>query len=318
MTIERMGKAEPTEFGTDFNDLCQELDKIKTSAETVLSHTIQMLEPNPALRFESAVYRKMGRQERNVTNAFVSLGFQMMESGKSFGPETQYGGYLMRSGEVESKIGRSMDKFRDRVKDEFVIPLRTFLNVDIKNALAEKKLANLHRLDLDGAKSKQRQAKGEHLGAAEEELRKAQAVFDAQVEKTKSVINKICRSHVNHLGHLRVLISAQKDLYKECLAHLEEVDASEDMSGLASTDTRSSLEKVDLEEFQFRGLTLNRRNSRRARLLYDFDASQDDEVSVTADAFVTAFAIPGNDSYYVVIVGDDKTGKVPASHLEVF
>jgi hypothetical protein len=47
MTIERMGKAEPTEFGTDFNDLCQELDKIKTSAETVLSHTIQMLEPNP-------------------------------------------------------------------------------------------------------------------------------------------------------------------------------------------------------------------------------------------------------------------------------
>ena len=51
------------------------------------------------------------------------------------GPALPTGGYLMRSGEVESKIGRSMDKFRDRVKDEFVIPLRTFLNVDIKNAL---------------------------------------------------------------------------------------------------------------------------------------------------------------------------------------
>ena len=48
-------------------------------------------------------------------------------------------------------------------------------------------------------------------------------------------------------------------------------------------DTRSSTEKVDLEEFHFRGLTLNRRNSRKARVLYDYDKAQEDEISVTAE-----------------------------------
>ena len=47
LTIERMGKAEPTEFGTDFLDLCKELDKIKASTETIIHCTLQMLEPNP-------------------------------------------------------------------------------------------------------------------------------------------------------------------------------------------------------------------------------------------------------------------------------
>ena len=47
LTIERMGKAEPTEFGTDFQDLCRELDKIKSSTETIIHCTLQMLEPNP-------------------------------------------------------------------------------------------------------------------------------------------------------------------------------------------------------------------------------------------------------------------------------
>ena len=41
----------------------------------------------------------------------------------------------MRCGEVESKIGRSIDKFRDKVKADFITPLRTFLNIDVKNAI---------------------------------------------------------------------------------------------------------------------------------------------------------------------------------------
>ena len=47
LTIEKMGKAEPTEFGTDFHDLCQEIDKIKASTESILHYTLQVLEPNP-------------------------------------------------------------------------------------------------------------------------------------------------------------------------------------------------------------------------------------------------------------------------------
>ena len=106
-------------------------------------------------------------------------------------------------------------------------------------------------------------------------------------------------------------------------------------------DTRSSTEKVDLEEFHFRGLTLNRRNSRKARVLYDYDKAQEDEISVTAEQvgicvgechvwttislfpllqYVTAYPVPGNDEYFIVVIGEgsDKIGKVPLTYLELF
>ena len=45
------------------------------------------------------------------------------------------GGYLVRCGEVESKIGMSEKKYQDKVNVEVVVPLRSFLEVDIKNVL---------------------------------------------------------------------------------------------------------------------------------------------------------------------------------------
>ena len=45
------------------------------------------------------------------------------------------GGYLVRCGEVEFKIGTSWKLFRDRVQKEFSTPLKAFLEVDVKNAL---------------------------------------------------------------------------------------------------------------------------------------------------------------------------------------
>ena len=45
------------------------------------------------------------------------------------------GGYLVRCGEVEFKIGTSWKLFRDRVQKEFTTPLKAFLEVDVKNAM---------------------------------------------------------------------------------------------------------------------------------------------------------------------------------------
>ena len=45
------------------------------------------------------------------------------------------GGYLVRCGEVETKIGASERKFQVKVYSEVITPLRAFLEVDIKNIL---------------------------------------------------------------------------------------------------------------------------------------------------------------------------------------
>ena len=107
------------------------------------------------------MYRTLDRAQPIQTTPFENLGLEMSRAGKAFGPETQYGelhisftgvamlelcnpivylcnvkgGYLVRCGEVEFKIGTSWKLFRDRVQKEFTTPLKAFLEVDVKNAL---------------------------------------------------------------------------------------------------------------------------------------------------------------------------------------
>ena len=81
-----------------------------------------------------------------------------------------------------------------------------------------------------------------------------------------------------------------------------------------SVDTRSSTEKVDLEEFHFRGLTLNRRNSRKARVLYDYDKSQEDEISVTAEQVGSScWRVPCVDHHNISISSVAVCDRLPCS-----
>lgn len=83
-----------------------------------------------------------------------SLGVELARSGNEFGPETQYGlsnviimvkvtivlpytlgGYLVRCAEVENKIGQSEKNYQSKINSEVIVPLRSFLEVDIKNVL---------------------------------------------------------------------------------------------------------------------------------------------------------------------------------------
>ena len=47
-TFERLGKAETTEFDTEYQSLCDELDKIRLATERLIQFTAYMLEPNPS------------------------------------------------------------------------------------------------------------------------------------------------------------------------------------------------------------------------------------------------------------------------------
>lgn len=41
----------------------------------------------------------------------------------------------MRCGEIENKIGQSEKKYQNKINSEVIVPLRSFLEVDIKNVL---------------------------------------------------------------------------------------------------------------------------------------------------------------------------------------
>ena len=71
---------------------------------------------------------------------------------------------------------------------------------------------------------------------------------------------------------------------------------------------------------EFRGLLLERSGGHQARVLYDYNAVSDDEITVVAGWYVEALTVPGNDDFFVVIVDNGETeliGKVKATHLEL-
>ena len=48
---------------------------------------------------------------------------------------TLSGGYLVRCGVVENKIGTSERRLENKVRSDVITPLKAFLEVDIKNTL---------------------------------------------------------------------------------------------------------------------------------------------------------------------------------------
>jgi len=59
---------------------------------------------------------------------------------------------------------------------------------------------------------------------AETEVRAAQAEYDAQLDKVRSSLKRIVHTHVNHLGHLKTFMAAQRAYNAECLAHLGNIE----------------------------------------------------------------------------------------------
>ena len=104
------------------------------------------------IRLETKVYSKLDRQQPHRLSPHDLLGTELIRAGNEFGSETQYGtqttivsstfihysltgGYLVRCGQVESKIAISEGKLKEQAYTEFITPLKAFLEVDIKNVL---------------------------------------------------------------------------------------------------------------------------------------------------------------------------------------
>jgi len=55
-------------------------------------------------------------------------------------------------------------------------------------------------------------------------VRAAQAEYDMQLEKVRSSLKRIVQTHVNHLGHLKTFMAAQRSYNAECQALLGDIE----------------------------------------------------------------------------------------------
>ncbi|XP_036045506.1 endophilin-B1 isoform X3 [Onychomys torridus] len=346
-TEEKLGQAEKTELDAHLENLLSKAECTKIWTEKIMKQTEVLLQPNPNARIEEFVYEKLDRKAPSRINNPELLGQYMIDAGTEFGPGTAYGNALIKCGETQKRIGTADRELIQTSALNFLTPLRNFIEGDYKTIAKERKLLQNKRLDLDAAKTRLKKAKAaetkssiwaEEVTKSEQELRITQSEFDRQAEITRLLLEGISSTHAHHLRCLNDFVEAQMTYYAQCYQYM--LDLQKQLGSFPSnylsnnnqssgTPVPSALSNVigpsamasagslvitspsnlnDLKESS---------GSRKARVLYDYDAANSTELSLLADEVITVFSVVGMDSDWLMGERGNQKGKVPITYLEL-
>uniref|UniRef100_A0A9J8C1T2 Endophilin-B2 n=1 Tax=Cyprinus carpio carpio TaxID=630221 RepID=A0A9J8C1T2_CYPCA len=178
----------------------------------------------------------------------------------------------------------------------------------------------------------------EELDKAEHEMRVAQTEFDRQAEVTRLLLEGISSTHVNHLRCLCEFVEVQAMYYSQCHNYMQELQRE---LGSSSGDIRSphSLEVnshpagsptdpstflplnspslLETDALQIEEVQPPASGTRKAKVLYDYDAGDSSELSLRADELITVYTVPGMDSDWLIGERGNQKGKVPVTYLEL-
>ncbi|XP_048114979.1 endophilin-B2b isoform X7 [Alosa alosa] len=187
--------------------------------------------------------------------------------------------------------------------------------------------------------------------AAEHELRVAQTEFDRQAEVTRLLLEGISSTHVNHLRCLHEFVEAQATYYAQCHKHMQELQkelrsANGDSipnaftgspstsavlagpSGLSSSSlpgaspparppVSSGHSGLEASTLKIEEVQPPATGTRKAKVLYDYDAADTSELSLLADELITVYTVPGMDPDWLIGERGNQKGKVPVTYLEL-
>uniref|UniRef100_A0A8C1H0T5 Endophilin-B1 n=1 Tax=Cyprinus carpio carpio TaxID=630221 RepID=A0A8C1H0T5_CYPCA len=306
-TEEKFGQAEKTELDAHLETLLSRVESTKHWTEKIMKQTEVLLQPNPNVRMEEFLYEMLDKKVPMRANNHELLGECMIDSGHEFGPGTAYGSTLIKCGETEKLLGSAEKEFIQSSAINFLTPFRNFIEGDFKTILKERKLLQNKRLDLDAAKNR---------------LKKAR-VADA-------------RSAAHHLRCLNDFVDAQAAYYAQCYQYM--VNLQKQLGSFPSTFSNnnqpagSSSASISVPTAQPAASlpapppsqaspALNELRStsgtRKARVLYDYDAASSSELSLLADEVITVSSVPDMDTDWLMGQRGNQKGKVPITYLEL-
>uniref|UniRef100_A0A674AF82 Endophilin-B2 n=1 Tax=Salmo trutta TaxID=8032 RepID=A0A674AF82_SALTR len=336
-TGEKFGQVEKTELDAHFENLLSRADSTKNWTEKIFRQTEVLLQPNPSARIEEFLYEKLDRTVPSRPNNGELLGHYMQDAAKDFGPGTPYGSTLIKVGDCERRLGGAQREFLQTSAISFLAPLRNFLEGDWRTISKERRLLENRRLDLDSSKARLKKAKlAESKAAAAHELRVAQTEFDRQAEVTRLLLEGISSTHVNHLRCLHEFVEAQTAYYKQCYLHMQDLqkelgrfpNAFAGNPGLSMASGGSSPQgnatlpqdaasAVETDTLKIEEVQAPATGTRKAKVLYDYDAADTSELSLLADELITVYTVPGMDSDWLVGERGNQKGRVPVTYLEL-
>uniref|UniRef100_A0ABI8AJV0 Endophilin-B2 n=1 Tax=Felis catus TaxID=9685 RepID=A0ABI8AJV0_FELCA len=179
----------------------------------------------------------------------------------------------------------------------------------------------------------------DEVDKAEQELRVAQTEFDRQAEVTRLLLEGISSTHVNHLRCLHEFVESQTTYYAQCYRHMLDLQkqlgssqgaifpgtfvgttepASPPLSSSSPTTAAATMPvgpsvaglappgeaALRLEE-----VSPPASGTRKARVLYDYEAADSSELALLADELITVYSLPGMDPDWLIGERGNKKGK---------
>ncbi|XP_037682658.1 endophilin-B1 isoform X2 [Choloepus didactylus] len=178
----------------------------------------------------------------------------------------------------------------------------------------------------------------EEVTKSEQELRITQSEFDRQAEITRLLLEGISSTHAHHLRCLNDFVEAQMTYYAQCYQYMLDLQkqlgsfpsnylCNNNQTSVTPVPAASSNVIVPSAMASTSGLVMASPSnlhdlkecsgSRKARVLYDYDAANSSELSLLADEVITVFSVVGMDSDWLMGERGNQKGKVPITYLEL-
>ncbi|XP_064424434.1 endophilin-A2 [Latimeria chalumnae] len=199
----------------------RKVDITSKAVAEVLTKTTEYLQPNPASRAKLTMLNTVSKFRGQVKNTFYPqseglLGECMIRYGKELGEESNFGGALLDAGETMKRLAEVKDSLDIEVKQNFIDPLQSLCDKDLKEIQHHLKKLEGRRLDYDYKKKRQGKI-------PDEEIRQAMEKFDESKDVAENSMHNLLETDIEQVSQLSALVEAQLEFHKEAASIMEDL-----------------------------------------------------------------------------------------------
>ncbi|XDV18673.1 hypothetical protein PO909_024319 [Leuciscus waleckii] len=201
----------------------RKIEVTNKSVFELMTKTTEYLQPNPASRAKLGMLNTVSKIRGQVkTTGYPQteglLGDCMLRYGRELGEESTFGAALVDIGEAMKQMADIKDALDINVKQNFIDPLQTLQDKDLKEIVHHLKKLEGRRLDFDYKKKRQGKI-------PDEEIKQAVEKFEESKELAERSMFNFLENDVEQVSQLSALIEAALDYHRQSLEILEELNS---------------------------------------------------------------------------------------------
>ncbi|KAM8973501.1 endophilin-A3 [Pelodytes ibericus] len=309
----------------------RKIDLTNKVVAELLCKTTEYLQPNPAYRARLGMLNTMSKIRGQVKNTGYPqteglLGDSMLRFGRELGDDSEFGGALLDVGECMKQMAEVKDSLDINVKQNFIDPLQSLQDKDLKEIVYHLKKLEGRRLDYDYKKKR-------HGKIPDEEIRQAVEKFEESKELAERSMFNFLENDIEQVSQLAVLIEAALDYHRQSAQILEDLHSrlhnrmntasSRPRRAFQSRSIISTLECTD--KLQHNGLSFNPSTTMSdstihfdqpcCRALYDFEPENEGELGFKEGDIITLTNQIDENWFEGMVSGE--SGFFPINYVEV-